>query len=102
MKKIVLLVALMLLVAAPAFAQEIKPGQAFNYFIIGIPGPGTPIQLTGGKDTSGPSLAGSNPNPSAKPGEIQPGQAFNFFLGNVIPGPGTPIYFTGGKSPAGL
>lgn len=59
MKKVVLLVALMLLVAVPAFAQEIQPGTAFNFFLgSAIPGPGTPVQMTGGKPTNAPSLGG--------------------------------------------
>jgi hypothetical protein len=97
MKKISLLAVLLMLVlvlSVPAFAAETKAPEgtkapaAFNFaYGIFIPGPGTPIQLTGG-DMPGASLGGPK-SPAA----------FNFAYGVFIPGPGTPIQLTGGDMP---
>ena len=67
MKKISLLAVLLMLVlvvSVPAFAAETNPPAgtktppAFNFLYgVVIPGPGTPVQLTGG-DMPGPSLGG--------------------------------------------
>jgi len=101
MKKISLLAVLLmvvLVVSVPAFAAEEakapagpKPGEAFNFaYGVFIPGPGTPIQLTGG-DFPGQSLGGAK-SPAA----------FSFQYGIFIPtqGHGTPIQLTGGDEPA--
>jgi len=101
MKKISLLAVLLMLVlvvSVPAFAAETtapagtKASPAFNFaYGIFIPGPGTPIQLTGG-DMPGASLGGGA-------GKTKSPAAFNFAYGIFIPGPGTPIQLTGGDMP---
>ncbi len=94
MKKILLLVGLMLLVAAPAFAQQgFQPGNAFNpLYGIFIPGPGTPIQLSGGAAPAAKPLADQSK------AENKVG-AFNTLYGIFIPAPGTPIQLSGGATP---
>lgn len=53
------LVLVMAVVAFPVFAQETKPGQAFNFLAgVIIPGPGTPIQCAGGDTPAENSLGG--------------------------------------------
>ncbi|MGO8989233.1 MAG: hypothetical protein ACLQGU_14480 [bacterium] len=101
MKKISLLAVLSMLVlvlSVPAFAAETKAPAgtkapaAFNFaYGIFIPGPGTPIQLTGG-DMPGASLGGA--------AGAKPPTAFSFAYGVFIPGPGTPIQLTGGDMPS--
>jgi len=91
-----------LVVSVPAFAAETtapaapagpKTPAAFSFaYGIFIPGPGTPIQLTGG-DMPGASLGGGADKTKSP-------AAYSFAYGIYIPVQGTPIQLTGGDMPS--